>query len=209
MKLHLDHVILAARDLDALVADVAQRTGVTAGRGGRHPGLGTHKALASLGADVYLELLAVDPAQRERLAGTWGARVDALPAPRLFGWMLRGDDLEGRREVLARHGIGADLVDASRATPDGRTLRWRLLMPHASPWGPALPNLIDWLDTAHPAATATPGLALTSFEVAHPQADDLGALLRALGADLAVEPAAQAALRLVVTSPRGEVAFTG
>ena len=152
MALRLDHFIYAGRDLDSLIAQFESLSGIAAGRGGRHPGLGTRNALASLGPDVYFELLAVDPEQP--LDGTMGGRIDALPSPRLFAYMMKGQGLERQKEVLAHNGIGADLFDASRTTPDGRTLKWRLLVPHDNPLGDFVPKFIDWLDTPRPSTTS-------------------------------------------------------
>jgi hypothetical protein len=209
MSLRLDHFISGGRDLDAMIADFTRRTGVAPGRGGRHPGLGTHNALVSLGSDVYFELLAVDPTQRASRAGTMGGRIDAFEAPRLFAYMVKSEGLERQRDVLARHGIGADLFDASRDTPDGRTLRWRLLVPHDNPFGDFVPKFIDWLDTVHPATTSTPGCAFERFDLGHPQALRLDELLRELDAGVWVEQADAPRMRLSMQTPRGRVEFTG
>jgi hypothetical protein len=209
MTLRLDHFIYAGRDLDSMSAQFEHLTGIAPGRGGRHPGLGTHNALASLGRDVYFELLAVDPEQKQSLEGTMGGRIDALPFPRLFAYMLKGRDLELHKKVLAQSGIGADLFDASRATPDGRTLKWRLLVPHDNPFGDFVPKFIDWLDTPHPATTSVTGCTFNSFEIGHPDAPRLNALLAALGTTLSVELADRPCFRLRVETPNGMVNFTG
>lgn len=205
MTATFDHFIYAGRDLDAISAQFEQLTGVAPGRGGRHPGMGTHNALASLGNEVYFELLAVDPTQKDKLQGTMGARIDALPAPRLFAYMLKAQDLAQQQKVLAGHGIGADLFDASRATPDGRTLRWRLLVPHDNPFGDFVPKFIDWLDTTHPATTSKPGCTFESFEIGHPQAAQLRSLLTELGASVPVDISDRAHFRLAIASPKGRV----
>jgi hypothetical protein len=209
MPLRLDHFIYAGRDLDALMAGFASLTGVTPGRGGRHPGMGTRNALASLGNDVYFELLAVDPEQASSLAGTMGGRIDALPSPRLFAYMLKDDRLERQQEVLEKHGIASDLFDASRDTPDGRTLRWRLLVPRNNPFGDFVPKFIDWLDTVHPATTSVGGCSFDSFEMGHPDAVTLNALLAELGTEVVAERADQPCFRLRVQTPKGRVSFVG
>jgi hypothetical protein len=205
MTATLDHFIYAGRDLDALIAQFEHMTGVTPGRGGRHPGLGTHNALASLGGDVYFELLAVDPTQKDTLDGTMGGRIDALASPRLFAYMLKGADLARQQKVLAEHGIGADLFDASRTTPDGRILKWRLLVPHANPLGDFVPKFIDWLDTPHPAAGSVKGCTFESFEIGHPDSGRLHSLLAALGASIPVGTSDRAHFRLRIGSPKGNV----
>ena len=205
MAATLDHFIYAGRDLEAMSAQFERTTGVMPRRGGRHPGLGTHNALASLGGDVYFELLAVDPTQKDQLEGTMGARIDALPSPRLFAYMLKGRDLAAQQKVLAAHGIGADLFDASRDTPDGRTLKWRLLVPHANPLGDFVPKFIDWLDTPHPATTSVAGCTYESFVIGHPEAERLRGLLAALGASVPVENSDREHFRLRIGSPKGPV----
>jgi hypothetical protein len=209
MTLRLDHFICGGRDLDAMMTTFQSLTGVAAGRGGRHPGLGTHNALASLGDDVYFELLAVDPTQRDSLAGTMGGRIDAFEAPRLFAYMMKGEALERQHEVLTRHGIGADLFDASRTTTDGRTLRWRLLVPHDNAFGDCVPKFIDWKDTVHPATTSAPGCRFESFELGHPEAERLNTLLGELGAGLQAERTDRPWMRLRLQTPNGPLAFVG
>ena len=209
MTLRLDHFIYAGRDLDSMSRQFEQLSGVVPGKGGRHPGLGTRNALASLGSDIYLELLAVDPEQAKSLDGTMGSRIDALPSPRLFAYMLKGQDLERQKEVLAQHGIGADLFDASRTTLDGQTLNWRLLVPHDNPLGDFVPKFIDWKDTTHPATTSVSGCTFESFELGHPESDRLNALLSALGADIRVQRADQGYFRLRIKTPKGALTLVG
>ena len=188
-------------------AQFERLTGIAPGRGGRHPGLGTHNALASLGRDVYFELLAVDPTQKDQLDGTMGGRIEVLPSPRLFAYMLKGQDLGDSRRCWRRNGIAADLFDASRTTPDGRTLKWRLLVPHDNPLGDFVPKFIDWLDTPHPSTTFVSGCTYDRFEIGHPDAAELGALLRAL--EVTVERADRPYFRLRIDTPKGLLNLTG
>lgn len=201
MPLNFDHFVYAARDLDPLVDRFRALSGVAAGTGGRHPGLGTRNALASLGGRVYLELMATDPQQS--VEGTWGAPLLQFDSPRLFFYMLTGAPLEGLRDCFAAHGIACRLFDASRQKPDGSTLRWRLLLPESNPWGMLLPNAIDWLDSAHPAASSTPGCRFQDFEIGHPQADGLNAILADLGADFRARRTDRPSMRLRLGTPAG------
>ena len=206
MTLRFDHFIYAGRDLDAMIERFAALTGVTPRKGGRHPGLGTMNGLCSLGGDVYFELLSVDRSQK--LEGTMGGRIDALPDPRLFFYMLKGQSLETVRDVMLRHGITADLFDASREIPGGGVLRWRLLVPHDHPLWPMVPNCIDWLDSVHPATTSVPGCTYRSFEMGHPEADTLRALFKDLDADITVHRSDRPFMRLSIDTPKGPLLLT-
>ncbi len=209
MELSLDHFIYAGRDLEALSQQFEHLTGVVPGKGGRHPGMGTHNALASLGPDIYFELLAVDPTQTDTLDGTMGARLKAMGEPRLLGYMLRGQELERQQAVLTKFGIGADLFEASRNAIDGKTLRWRLLIPHAHPLGDFIPKFIDWQDTVHPAKTSAAGCAFERFELGHPEAGQLNDLLGELGSDLRVQCASAGYFQLRVKAPKQTIVFVG
>ncbi len=201
MPMYFDHFAYAARDLDALSAHFEGLTGVTPRAGGRHPGLGTRNALAGLSPQVYLELMATDPTQA--LVGNMGEKVYALTEPRLLFYMLTGRPLEQVRDALQAHGIGCHLFDASRQTPDGGTLRWRLLLAHDNPYGMLIPNAIDWLDSVHPASFAVPGCTFDSFEIGHPQPDKLNAVLADLHAGFSAQRADRAYMRLRILTPQG------
>ena len=57
----LDHLVVAAANLAAGIAFVAELTGVTPQPGGKHVAMGTHNALMRLGERAYLEVIAIDP----------------------------------------------------------------------------------------------------------------------------------------------------
>jgi Glyoxalase-like domain len=138
----IDHLVYAAPDLPAAVAEVEARFGVRARAGGAHTGSGTRNALLALGPRTYLEIIAPDPGQ------------PAPPAPRPFG-------VDGlRRGGLAGWALACDDIDAAVARARSRGYdpgevaggqhRTRLVMQHRLAAGnicscgmrPVLPNWV-------------------------------------------------------------------
>jgi hypothetical protein len=197
----IDHLVYAAPDLAAAVADVEERFGVRAHAGGKHIGLGTHNALLALGPQTYLEIIAPDPGQpKPSLPRPFG--VDGVRHGGLVSWALAGDDIDAAVAEARRHGYDpGDVAGAQRAGPTGTVLRWRLTLNAMA--GGLVPFLISWGDTEHPARSAPPGLILESFHVEHPDPPSLAPPLTALGADVEVKPAAAPALVAHLSGPNG------
>lgn len=199
----IDHLVYAASDLAAAVADVEERFGVRAQAGGQHIGLGTHNALVALGARTYLEIIAPDPGQPTppfpRPFGVDGIRHGAL-----VSWALACDDIDAAVARARRRGYDpGEVAEMQRARPTGTVLRWRLT--RNSKAGGLIPFLISWDDTEHPAGSAPRGLTLEAFHLEHPDPPSLAAPLMALGADVEIRPAAAAALVARLSGPNGSM----
>mgnify|MGYP003300549875 CR=1 FL=1 len=93
--MHIDHVVLAVRDLDAAGTRILERLGLGSVPGGRHPGWGTGNRIVPLGHE-YVELLAVvDPVQAAASpVGTWISNA-SRSGDRLVAWCVSTDDIEG------------------------------------------------------------------------------------------------------------------
>lgn len=149
----IDHLVLAAPDLDAGVDLVASIVGVRAAPGGAHDGLGTHNALAAFDEGTYLEIIGIDPTQPEPAhPRAFGLRPDG--DIRLVTYAVRPTDGETLDDLAdALRSAGAEIGPAiamQRTRPDGVTIHWRLTLPVTGN-EPAVPFLIDWGDTPHPA----------------------------------------------------------
>jgi catechol 2,3-dioxygenase-like lactoylglutathione lyase family enzyme len=144
----LDHLVVAAADLEEGARWVEERLGVSLDAGGRHAAFGTHNRLLSLGPDCYLEVIAVDadappparprwfeldrPTMRERLA----------EGPALVHWVVRVDSVDEIAHPLElsrgdnRWVIG---VQADGRMPLGGLAPSRILW-HTPPPSTLLPN---------------------------------------------------------------------
>ena len=196
----LDHIIVRVSSLERGMASFATLTGVSAVRGGQHPGRGTQNALVSLGDGYYLELLApINPDNN--------AAADS--SLRLGGWAVHTRDLNGVLQRLEKGGFQMTPAQpGSRRTTEGKLLEWR----SANLVAPALqmaPFLIEWgAGTPHPSTTSPAGCRLASVEIESPQAAQLGAYLRDIGYQGQVRQAASARAQVVLDCPKGRVALS-
>jgi hypothetical protein len=136
-----DHVVIAVGDLDVAARELADRYGLDSVEGGRHPALGTGNRIVPLG-DAYLELVTVaDPSLAEQ--NPFGRAVGSVPpggrSP--VCWVVRTLELD---DVAQRNGL--TVTEGSRATPDGRVLRWRMAGLDRAMADPSLPFFIEWAE---------------------------------------------------------------
>jgi Glyoxalase-like domain len=203
--MNVDHIVLGVPDLQDGVENLAARLGVRPGPGGRHAGVGTHNALLGLGGDAYLELIAIDPEQpRPSAPAPFG--LDGLDRPRLSGWAIRSDDIDGQARRARERGYDpGPVVDMSRQRPDGVRLSWRLTREPPRPAGLLVPFLIDWGGAEHPSRTSPSGVTLVELRGEHPDPGSNLRVLAALGVELPVDAGPEPALIARLATPRGEV----
>lgn len=168
--LALDHIAVVARTLEEGATYVEAVLGAKPSPGGSHPRMGTHNKLLSLGPEVYLEIIAIDPEAPKPSHRRW-FNLDAYDgAPRVMNWICRTDDLDAALEA-APAGSGRPL-DQSRAD-----LTWRMAVPEFGrlPYDDASPALMSWGEGGiHPAKRLPEmDLRLTRLDVFHPDADAL------------------------------------
>ncbi len=201
----IDHLIVAAPDLDEGRARVEELLGVGAALGGQHPGFGTRNALISMGKGRYLEIVGPDPDQ----PNPEGARlfgVDDLESLRLVTWVAKGTDLEGLVSRAAGYASGLGSVHSGgRKQPDGSVLAWKVTDPFMPREGGVVPFFIDWGETPHPSDSAPAGCELVDLRAEHPDVGRVRDILNGLGLDLQVESGPTPALISTIHTPRGTV----
>ena len=195
MSWQLDHLAVAATSLDEGVEWVADRLGVRPGPGGRHPAMGTHNRLMSLGPGLYLEVIAVDPEAAPPGRARWFDLDRFTGPPRLANWIVRVPDLDAAL-AAAPEGSGTPL-QLQRGD-----YRWRMAVPADGilPFDNCAPALIEW-QSANPADALPPSqVRLRTLEVSHP-----APLAKHLPAIPGVTYATGApGLRAILDTPQGE-----
>ncbi|WP_326738369.1 VOC family protein [Streptomyces sp. NBC_01022] len=200
----LDHLILAAPDLERTVAWLEDGLGIRLAPGGSHPTAGTRNFLLGLGDSAYLEVLGPDTGQsvpREKLPFGLGRPGH----PRLCTWALRVTDVDAR--VAAARAAGHDPGEPatmSRVDPRGGVVSGRITPPRAFEDGGLLPFLVDWGTTPHPARDL-PRAELAALHGYHPAPDPVRHALRAVEADLTLRRGSRPALVATVRTPDGEL----
>lgn len=168
-SLALDHLAVVARTLEEGATYVEAVLGTRLLPGGKHPAMGTHNRLLSLGPDVYLEVIAIDPEAPKPSHRRWFNLDTWDGAPRLTNWICQTEDLDAALHA-APPGSGtpmrlsrADLSWSMAVTDFGRL-----------PFDDASPALIQWHAGIHPAKRLPDqDLRLLRLDVFHPDAEAL------------------------------------
>lgn len=199
----IDHLVIGCRDLAQGAAWLEATLGAVPVPGGAHPGVGTHNALLGLG-EVYLELIAPDPAQPEPAhprpfdLDDPAMRIALEAEPRLIAYVARTVALD----VLARR-LGPRLGEI-RPMSRGK-LAWRLTFPpQKQDMGNLIPPMIEWQGETAAMQLPDSGLRLLGLEAEHPDQAALAAALEERGLVEAVARRASPHGRLVARIARAD-----
>lgn len=196
----LDHIAVSASTLEDGIRAVQAALGVSLQPGGKHSYMGTHNALLGLGPDLYLEVIAVDPAAPRPAYPRWFDLDHFSGPPRLTNWILRVPDLDA---ALAQSPEGTGRP-VSLARGD---FRWRMGVPADGrlPFDNLYPALIQWQEVLHPSdRLPDSGCRLVGLELFHPQAV---ALRRAVDLDdprITISEGPAPRLRALFETPDGQ-----
>ena len=179
----IDHLVIGAADLDQGRLYVEDLLGTPMSPGGKHPQMGTHNCLLSLGPSTYLEVIAVDPASPAPTRPRWfgldhpqtAARLEKGPG--LLTWVVHGVTA-ANLEPSVRDRLGP------AATMRRGSLEWRITLPvdGLPPAGGVLPAHIEWAAADHPAlGLPDAGCRLKNLRLNHFQAEMIIGLYAELG----------------------------
>ena len=196
--------MFAANDLEAGMDKIESLFGVRPVPGGQHEGFGTHNALLSLGEKLYLEVIAPDPSLEPPGRRHLPNFLD--PNPHLVTWIMRTDAIEALAQKLRDAGIPiGEVFPGKRVTPEGRIIEWKLTNPFALPFDGAIPFLINWGSSPHPADEAPIGGSLVGLRIKHPDPNTVLNALKVLDVELEVQQATKFKLVASVETKNGLV----
>jgi hypothetical protein len=203
MLKHIDHLIITVSDLKTGMDYVENLLGVRPIIGGRHPKLGTHNALVSLGETIYLEIVAPDP---ELAAPERGRFLEGSfdNTPKLATWVMRTEEIEALASHTSQHGLDlGEVQQGKRETPDGKIISWKLTDPYEWAHDGAIPFLISWGDTPHPASTTPIAGEFINLIVESPEPEQLKKTFNLLGVNIEIKKAAKLKLTATVNTDKG------
>ncbi len=205
----IDHVIWAVPDLDAGAEYLRDLSGVDPIVGGVHPGRGTRNKLISAGDNMYVEVIAPDPAQLpldpvQNPVQAFADRISRMDGPEVDMFAYASSDLEFMAE--AGRELGFEVVGPTpgqRRTPDGELIRWSHVDFVGHNFGQFVPFAINWLDSTHPATTSPQGVVIEGITVEHPRAEELRRIYEALRIPAEVVYAEEPAIVVHLRSDKG------
>lgn len=115
----IDHIVFAVQDMDDAIKTY-RNLGFTVVEGGRHP-TGSYNALMGFQDGSYVEILAF---YEESLKHPWWDLLHKRGGG-LIDFCMQTDDIRADHQQLRNQGVEmSDIVDLSRARPDGYQLEW-------------------------------------------------------------------------------------
>lgn len=201
----MDHFILAINDLDKGMAEFETMTGVKPAYGGIHPHSFTHNAIASLGDNLYIEIIAPRP-NATHVPEEFKSFTHLTP----FGWAINSKAITGTEEKLKALGYKtAAIRPGARQRPDGQSLAWSTLALQDS-LSSFDPFFIQWeATTVHPSVSAPEGCTLAMVQWALTSPQRFKQLLDAfdLPGEVVTSAAGEDRMRISLRTPRGVANF--
>lgn len=209
--MHLDHVVYGVPDLKQAIKIFQEKAGIAPVIAGKHPHLGTHNAVLSLGNLQYLEFIALDPEapKMERKLPSWCALLIGLTKPKIMTWVVQTSNIEKTVQDLNANGnYHIDPPEAfSRVKSDGTKISMKLAFKKEppAPCDGLVPFLIDWGKSSHPSTTVECKCSIKEWYGTHPDADNISKILSKAGIDFKIKKAATASMHLILKTPKGDV----
>lgn len=184
--LKLDHMTIIAPTLREGVLHVQECLGLDVPFGTRHHYMGTHNHRLQLGGNLYLEIVALDPAGIDPGRRRWfglndqdRVRSDWRAGRRLRGWVAGTVDIDS---VLAAH--GAIFGDKVPLPTDDPSFDFAIPPDGSLPLDGAAPSLIDHRgDPTSMASIPDLNARLHSLTLEHPDPATIEALYHSLSID--------------------------
>jgi len=202
----LDHVVLAAPELEPAMIEFQEKTGIEPRISGAIKGLGIKTARVSFEGDSFLEIIAPDP-EKGGPIGTL-LRASGLTGLKPFHWAIRNSktgDLTGDFKKL---GYTPDCISMFGAREDGTPRKWEMLYLYGHSLKGLCPFFINWDNSDHPCESMPIVGDLMHVKVTAPADDKIHKLIAETGSSGFELEEGAANFEIKFDSPEGEVTFS-
>lgn len=178
----LDHIVLAASDLEKAMEQFEQMTGITPTHVGPLQGLGAKTAHVGLDNNRYIEILAPDLDSPGPLGDELKTLEEGTLVP--YHYSIRSSEVSRLIEGYVYDVLGwdPDHIAMVQALPDNSIRQWDLLTMYGHDMGGVAPYYVRWNDPAHhPTASIPLNAILVACTVRAPENHDVHKLITGVG----------------------------
>jgi Glyoxalase-like domain len=202
----LDHVVLAAPELEPAMIEFQEKTGIEPRISGSIKGLGIKTARVSFEGDSFLEIIAPDPEKGGPIGNL--LRASGLQGLVPFHWAIRHTETGDLTGPFKKLGYTPDCISMFGARADGTPRKWELLYLYGHKLKGMCPFFINWDKSDHPCQSAPIVGDLIHVKVTAPGDDLIHKLIAETGSSGFELEEGAAKFEIKFDSPEGEVVFT-
>lgn len=171
----IDHIVLAAPDLEEAMEQFEKMTGIGAVVAGSINGLGIKCSRISFNDSSYIEIIAPDP----KSSGPIGQLLKSKGITELtpFHFAIRSSKVEELKDEVKKFGYVPDHITMFGGHKDGTPMKWEMLYLYGHNMGGICPFFINWSNTDHPCAKLPVVGKLKKFTIRAPENDPVHKLL--------------------------------
>lgn len=202
----VDHIVLAAADLEEAMAEFQKKTGVQPVIAGTIKGLGIKCARISFADASYLEIIAPDP----KGPGPIGELIKNKKITELtpFHFAIRTSRAESLKDEVTKFGYTPDHITMFGSKADGTPRKWEMLYLYGHKMGGTCPFFINWANSDHPCATLPIVGKLKKLTIRAPEGDPVHQLLEHIGVEGITVETGKKKLSFQFKSPEGTIKFS-
>lgn len=204
----IDHIVLAAPDLELAIEEFEAMTGVAPVHAHSVKGLGIKCAHVSFNDSSYIEIIAPD---HDGEAGVIGKLLMQRKLKKLtpFHFAIRSSRLSSLKKEVAAFGYTPDHITLFSGKEDGMPHNWETMYLYGHKIGGSCPFFIQWDDESiHPCISIPVIGKLRKFHIRAPEDDPIHQLMKHVAVEgVHVEIGDKPRMSFQFTSPNGVVKF--
>jgi len=201
----LDHIVLAAPEMEAALKEFEDMCGIKPKYIGQMKGLGLKNARISFSGSSFIEIVTPNP----EMGGPVGTQLAEAGLSGLtpFHYAIRNEKCEEYKKEMQKLGYTPDHISMFGAKQDGTPRKWEMLHLYGHKSGGMCPFIINWATTDHPCESIPIVGDLKYCKVSAPDDDLLHKLYDKLEPDGVSLSTGPLHFEFAFDSPEGEVKF--